>query len=173
MSKNKEKQLEINTKSWYFFRVQDLIFEDENLDIYAKTIYTVICKYADMNTNKAFPSIKTIAKKASCSKPKARQSVNKLVEAGYITRKYRKKEQGNYNSNLYKIKDLSYISDGLKFAKENNSKSLENKILNRLNEHPIPSKKEIYKFIGNSDIDLEKEKEEKSELKKLYESGYR
>lgn len=173
MSKDRKDKLE--GQSWFYARVQNLIWLDNNFDVYAKTTYCIICKHADLNTNEAFPSLNRIAKQGSFSQEKARQSVDSLVEAGYITKQNRRDKKGNNKSNLYKIKDISYIFNALQFAKNNDSELLENKIIDSVNEHPIPTEKEIYKIIGQSNVSLEESEEEKrkEELEELYEQGYR
>ena len=83
----------IEKKSWYFFRMQELAFEDDNLDSYDKLIYAVISKYSDMDTGICYPSLKTIAEKASCSKDRAIKSIKHLKQAGYIKVKNRKDDK--------------------------------------------------------------------------------
>jgi len=172
---NENNQIGVEQKTWYFFRLQELVFEDDNLDTYDKAIYAVISRYSDLDTRICYPSMKTIAKKASCSVNKARKSVNKLVEAGYITKELRKNKKGNFNSNLYKIKDLSYISNAINYAKENSNNRMLEKINEELKDHPIPDEKKIteikYKYESDNNSSTKSEKPE--EMEKLYEAGYR
>lgn len=170
---NNNKNIGIEKKSWYFFRLQELVFEDKNLDTYEKAIYAVISRYADLDDKICYPSMKTIAEKASCSVNKARKCVNKLVKAGYITKKVRKRKKGNYNSNLYQIKDLAYISNAINYAKKNNNNEMLKKINETLKTHPLPTEKEITKIKYEYDRKEENTKSDQYELKKLYESGYR
>jgi len=171
------KNIGIEKKSWYFFRLQEIVFEDENLDTYEKAIYAVISRYADLDDRICYPSMKTIAQKASCSINKTRKCINKLVKAGYITKKIRQKEKGNYNSNLYRVKDLAYISNAINYAKENNNKKMLKKINEKLQTHPLPTEKEITKIkyeyddMENSKVKSQNKKEK--ELENLYKSGYR
>lgn len=160
--------MKIETKAWYFFRMQELVLEDEKLGSYEKLVYTVISKFSDIKNNTAYPSLKTIAKLASCSRSKARQATNTLVETGYINKKIRKQKGKKNKTNIYKIKDLAYISNAIKYAKKENNDKLHTKIKKRLKKHPIPSEKEIYQLIGKYE-----QNESKNELEKLYESGYR
>lgn len=169
------KNLGIEKKSWYFFRLQEIVFEDENLDTYEKAIYAVISRYADLDDRICYPSMKTIAQKASCSVNKARKCVNKLVNAGYITKKVRKNKKGNFNSNLYKVQDLAYISNAINYAKKNNNNEMLKKINEKLRTHPLPTEKEITKIKYEYDREYKSKtsKSNKQELEKLYKSGYR
>ena len=169
MDKNKDMQLGIEEKSWYFFRYQELVIMDKNLDAYDKVTYGAICKFADSNTGISYPSLTTLQKLASCSMPRLIKSIDNLEKAGYIKRKkrLRQNKNGGNKSNIYKVIDLSYISNAKKYAKENNNKKMLKKLNNRLEKHPIPTEEEItkirYNFQDNND----------NELEKLYESGYR
>ncbi len=158
----------IATKSWYFFRLQELVFDDPNLDTYDKVIYAVLSKYADYDTKICYPSIKTISEKASCSCPTTIKHIKKLVKAGYITKTKRKDKNNKDTSNLYKIKDLGYIYNLKKYAKENENNKLLKIIHKRLKQHPIPT----YEEIMNINSQLQKENQ-KNNMDKLYNNGWR
>ena len=130
----------LENKVWYYTRLQNLAIEDENLDIYESHIYTVICYYADKEENTCFPSFNTIADKAGCSRRKAIDAVNNLVEYGYIE----KEKREDNRSNLYTIVDLRYIFVFRDLAEEEGRLDEFNE---RLNEHPVPSKKELKSVI--------------------------
>jgi len=145
-------EISIEKKSWYFFRMQELVFEDQNLDSYDKLIYAVISKYSDMDTGICYPSLNTIAEKASCSKDRTIKSIKNLKKAGYIKVKNRKDEDKGNKSNLYKVVDLGYINDIKKLIKEKlqNNKLL-TKINNRLQKHPLPEHSELLTLVCQKD----------------------
>ena len=166
-------EMSIEKKSWYYFRLQELVFDDNNLKPRDKLVYTVINKYADMDSKTSYPSIDTIKEKAGySSKNTVLKAIRKLVNAGYITKKRRTDKNGRDTSNLYTVKDLGYINDLKKYAKDNKNKKLLNSINSRLNKHPIPTYEEIMNLYTELKKE-EKEKKQKSELQKLYEEGYR
>lgn len=170
---NNNNRMEIEGNSWYYSRFQNLVFDDSNLEPKAKLVYCVICKFADNQKQTAFPSIKTIAKQAGySSKNTVLKAIRKLVDAGYILKTRRTDKKGRDTSNLYEIKDIRYIYDLIKYAKDNKNKQLLNAINSRLNKHPIPTYDEIMNLYAKLKKE-EKEKKQKSELEKLYEEGYR
>ena len=143
--------LGIEKKSWYFFRYQELVIDDENLSAYDKATYGAICKYADSKTGICYPSLKTLSKKAGCSKPRLIKSIKNLIEAGYIKKEKRQNEKKGNINNIYKVIDLSYLNQAIQYAKENNNEKLFNKIKTRLDSHPIPDYQEITTLVNEID----------------------
>ena len=70
-----------------------------------KLVYAMLCMYADNATKDAFPSIKTLARKCSCSENTIRAALRKLEEVGVIEVKRRYKDDGSRNSNIYFLID--------------------------------------------------------------------
>lgn len=136
----------IKNKVWYYSRFQNLVMYDENVGTYEKLIYCVICLHADKEDNTCFPSFNRIATLAGCSRRKAIDAVNNLVEAGYIKKTKRKDDIGNNKSNLYQIVDLSYVEVFRKLAK---SKNKEKEFDKRLDHHPIPSEEELNDLVND------------------------
>jgi len=166
-----DKQVEIEEKSWYFFRYQELIIIDKNLDAYDKTTYGAICKFADSNTGKSYPSLNTLQELASCSRPRLIKSIDNLVKAGYIKREKRlkKSKSGGHKSNIYTVIDLSYISNAKAYAKKNNNDKMLKVINDRLKKYPIPTEEEIIEIRHK----YQKNESSQKELDDLYKEGYR
>jgi len=59
------------------------------MSIYEKMIYITLCRYADNNNSDCYPSLKTIAKKASMSKPTVGKYLDKLIDKGYVDKNKR------------------------------------------------------------------------------------
>ncbi|MFW6026059.1 MAG: helix-turn-helix domain-containing protein [Candidatus Woesearchaeota archaeon] len=167
-----DKQMGIQKKSWYFFRLQELVFDDKNLNKHSKLIYAVLSKYADYDTNVCYPSLKTISEKASCDKKTTIKYLKELERAGYIKKTKRKRKNESDTSNLYEIIDLGYISNAKNYAKRYKNKKLLNVINERLKKHPIPTEKEIDN-LKYSLREYDKEGKKDNELEHLYEKGYR
>ncbi|MFW6026182.1 MAG: helix-turn-helix domain-containing protein [Candidatus Woesearchaeota archaeon] len=165
--------MDIKTKSWYFFRCQELVFEDDNLKPRDKLVYAVISKYADTDTGHAYPSVKTITKKSGySSKNTVLKAIRKLTDVGYISKKSRTDQNGKDTSNLYTVKDLSYIFNLKKYAKNIKNEKLLKIINDRLKRHPIPTYEEIM-HLQSQLIKEDNSKQSQKEMKDLYEKGYR
>ncbi|WP_214857953.1 helix-turn-helix domain-containing protein [Exiguobacterium sp. s191] len=71
-------------------------------DIYEKMVYFILKSHA-VNGTGAFPSYATIAKEAQCSKRKAIDAVQSLVDRNLISKKTRVDRMGDQTSNIYTI----------------------------------------------------------------------
>jgi predicted transcriptional regulator len=78
---------------------------DLDLSIYEKMVYIVLCSHAKKD-GPAFPSVKTIAREASCSRTKVFEALKKLEETGVISRSHRIFGNRGQTSNLYEINDI-------------------------------------------------------------------
>ena len=88
----------------HFTIIDNAIIKEEELTIYDKMVYTVLCMFANPKTRSCYPSLETIAKHAGCSSRKAFDVVNKLDEMGYITKITKKTDAKNAHAcNLYVI----------------------------------------------------------------------
>jgi predicted transcriptional regulator len=76
-----------------------------DLSIYEKMVYIVLCSHAKKD-GPAFPSIKTIAQEASCSRTKVFEALNTLEKRGIITRENQIFPKRGQTSNLYEIIDI-------------------------------------------------------------------
>jgi hypothetical protein len=78
----------LQTENWFFSAPYQYL-TDERLDIYDKSVFTVLCAHASAASKTAFPSAKTIAKEGSLSRAKVFLCLKNLEECGYIKRKQR------------------------------------------------------------------------------------
>lgn len=86
-----------------FFIVNKSVIEDENLSVSDKMVYVVLSMYTGNNNKKSFPSVKLISKKSGCGERTVRNSINNLMEKGYIEIRRRKNREGGNLTNEYKI----------------------------------------------------------------------
>jgi len=80
-----------------YTRIQNLIIDDESLSAHAKLVYMVICRFVNKK-GQCWPSLKTIAAKASISERQVRYSLRELESKGYI-----KTETRSGKSSLFEI----------------------------------------------------------------------
>jgi hypothetical protein len=86
-----------------YFRIENAIFERNDLNTYEKLVYILLCRYAN-NNNGAFPSYETIAKGVSTSRRKAIDVVRNLVEKKLIEKGERFiKGKNERTSNIYYV----------------------------------------------------------------------
>jgi predicted transcriptional regulator len=78
---------------------------DLDLSVYEKMVYIVLCAHAKKD-GPAFPSIRTIAREASCSRTKVFEALNALEEQGLISRENQIFPKRGQTSNLYEIMDI-------------------------------------------------------------------
>lgn len=79
-----------------YFKAPNRIFDVEYLSEHAKMVFLYLTRCYN-NSNFAFPSFETIAKKCSISKSTAFRAVKELENNGFVT----KKKRGFGESNLY------------------------------------------------------------------------
>ena len=95
-----------DTKRRWDFSTPDAIFEIEGLDIYAQTIYILLCAHADRE-GKSFPAYDTLAKRGRMSRRKAIDSVAALVNRGLLLKKEQKRSN---DEDTYEVLNASVIS---------------------------------------------------------------
>ncbi|MDL2232182.1 helix-turn-helix domain-containing protein [Ruminococcaceae bacterium OttesenSCG-928-L11] len=93
-----------------FTMIDRAVLMNEELTVYDKTIYAILCSYANYEDGSCFPSYKTIARKAGCSRRKAIATVAKLVELGLLEKREQFNSVGDNTSNLYFIRTMSDAS---------------------------------------------------------------
>jgi hypothetical protein len=91
---------EINFEDQRFARVTRAVLKDEKhlKRPTEKLVYAVLCMYADNNTTKSHPSVRTIAKNACCSENSARSALRRLEELGLVGITRRKKGKENFSN---------------------------------------------------------------------------
>ena len=77
------------------------------LGVYSTAVYNSLCRHAEFNTQKAFPSEKLIAKEHGITERCVRNEVRKLKDANIITIKKERSSKGQWLNNLYILLDKS------------------------------------------------------------------
>ena len=84
-----QNSLQIKDKRNHPFCIVEIPFLlDEGLSTHDKMIYVVLCSFASVRNQKCYPSVPTIAGRASCSERQVRRSLLVLEECGYIEREF-------------------------------------------------------------------------------------
>ena len=102
-----------------FVMVESRVLLSEELSIYEKMVYCVLCSFADNETGICYPSYETIAARAGCSRRKAIACIETLVEKGLLRKEERATKNGGNRTNIYylhegdenKNSDSNEISD--------------------------------------------------------------
>lgn len=102
-----------------FVMVESRILLSEELSIYEKMVYCVLCSFADNETGICYPSYETIAARAGCSRRKAIACIETLAEKGLLRKEERATKNGGNRTNIYylhgeiedKSTDSNKISD--------------------------------------------------------------
>jgi len=89
-----------------FVMVTRAVLEDESLRSADKSVYSVLCMYADNRTADCWPSRETLISKAGISDRTLRNSLKTLEDRGYIEIVYRYAKDGRQLSNLYVLLDV-------------------------------------------------------------------
>jgi hypothetical protein len=94
----------INFDDMRFARVTRAVLNDEAYltKPVEKLVYSMLCFYADNQTTKSHPSVKTLAAKCCCSENSVRSALRRLEELELIGVTQRKKGNRNY-SNEYEL----------------------------------------------------------------------
>ena len=71
-----------------FCIVETPVLMDSGLSTHDKMIYVVLCSFASARNRECYPSVATIAKRASCSERQVRRSLTVLEERRYIEREF-------------------------------------------------------------------------------------
>lgn len=85
-----------------FTMVSNELILCENMSPILKTVYSVICCYANINDSSCYPSYATIAKKAGISRRTAITAIQTLQDCGLLEKETRK-NGSDYTSNVYVI----------------------------------------------------------------------
>jgi DNA-binding GntR family transcriptional regulator len=103
MTSTEFKTIGVSKKKWVVCFENTIL--DLDLSIYEKMVYVVLCSHAKKD-GPAFPSVKTIAKEASCSRTKVFEALKTLEEQNIISRDQRIFAGRGQTSNLYEINDM-------------------------------------------------------------------
>lgn len=96
----------LDRRSVPFAMVTRTVLEDEALKASDKSVYSILCMYADNRTADCYPSRDTLMKKAGVSDNTLRNSLRKLSVSGYIDVEKRYNSAGRA-SNLYILLDVN------------------------------------------------------------------
>ena len=86
-----------------FTMIDSAILLSEDLSVYHKAIYCILCAYASNTDKSCYPSYNTIAKKAGCSRKKAIDTVSELISLGLLEKQEQINTKGENISNIYYI----------------------------------------------------------------------
>ena len=67
-----------------FTVVDRAVLMSENLSVYDKTVYAILCSYANSTDRSCSPSYQTIARKAGCSRRKVIAVIANLERMGLV-----------------------------------------------------------------------------------------
>lgn len=103
-----EKSKVLDRRNVPFVMVTKKVIKDRTLKASDKSVYAVLCMYADNRTSECHPSRVTIMKDAGISDKTLRKSIDKLKERGYIDVKRRNNARGR-TSDLYTLLDVDSV----------------------------------------------------------------
>lgn len=83
-----------------FVMVENRVLLSEELSIYEKMVYCVLCSFADNETGICYPSYETIAARAGCSGRKAIACFETLAEKGLLRKEERATRNGGNRTNI-------------------------------------------------------------------------
>lgn len=112
-----------------FTMIYNDFLESDVLNHYEKLIFIVLKKFANNDTLKAFPSLKTIHKVTGISLSQVRRSIEHMEELGVLSVEHRIDDTKGNQSNLYTLYDYAGIwnaesSDEIKEFKSRNNVDL-------------------------------------------------
>ena len=92
-----------------FTLVYNDFLESDLLDKHEKLIYIAIKRFADNDTLKAFPSLKTLHKITGISIRWIKKSIEHMEQLGVISVEHREDDEKGHQSNLYTLYDYAEI----------------------------------------------------------------
>lgn len=92
-----------------FTIVYNDFLESELLDKHEKLIYIAIKRFADNDTLKAFPSLKTLHKITGISIRWIKKSIEHMEQLGVISVEHREDDEKGHQSNIYTLYDYAEI----------------------------------------------------------------
>lgn len=92
-----------------FTLVYNDFLESDLLNYYEKMVFIALKKFADNDTMKAFPSLKTIHNITGISLSQVRRSIEHMKELGVLSVEHRTDKDKGHQSNLYTLYDYAEI----------------------------------------------------------------
>ncbi|WP_001009217.1 DnaD domain protein [Bacillus cereus] len=102
-----------------FFILENDAIDNCDLNVYEFKTYAVVVRYANRDTQSAFPSLTTLTEKVGCGRKKIIECIKSLEEKGYIQKVNRKDDQGNNLSNIYYVLPTPSVSQKLVVSEGN------------------------------------------------------
>ncbi len=87
-----------------FTLIDRAVLMSEELGVYDKTVYAILCSYANSADRSCYPSYQTIARKAGCSRRKVIAVIANLERMGLVEKQEQRSSIGDNASNLYTVK---------------------------------------------------------------------
>lgn len=103
------KKLKSATDQRKFTLVYNDFLESDLLNYYEKMVFITLKKFADNDTMRAFPSLKTIHKITGISLSQVRRSIDHMEELGVISIEHRTDKDKGHQSNIYTLYDYAEI----------------------------------------------------------------
>ncbi len=104
-----QRKIKSATDQRKFTIVYNDFLENEILDKHEKLIYIAIKRFADNDTLKAFPSLKTLHKITGISIKWIKKSIEHMEQLGVISVEHRDDDEKGHQSNLYTLYDYAEI----------------------------------------------------------------
>ena len=92
-----------------FTLVYNDFLESDLLNYYEKMVFITLKKFADNETMRAFPSLKTIHSITGISLSQVRRSIEHMEELGVLSVEHRTDKDRGHQSNLYTLYDYAEI----------------------------------------------------------------
>ena len=89
-----------------FTIIDRAVLMSEDLSVYDKAVYSILCSYANSTDRSCFPSYQTIANKAGCSRRKVIAVIANLEKFGLVEKQEQFNSIGDNTSNLYVVKPM-------------------------------------------------------------------
>ena len=103
------KRIKSATDQRKFTLVYNDFLESDILNYYEKMVFIALKKFADNDTMRAFPSLKTIHSITGISLSQVRRSIEHMKQLGVISVEHRTDKEKGHESNIYTLYDYAEI----------------------------------------------------------------
>lgn len=103
------KRIKSATDQRKFTLVYNDFLESDILNYYEKMVFIALKKFADNDTMRAFPSLKTIHSITGISLSQVRRSIEHMEQLGVISVEHRTDKEKGHQSNIYTLYDYAEI----------------------------------------------------------------
>ena len=103
------KRIKSATDQRRFTLVYNDFLESDILNYYEKMVFIALKKFADNDTMRAFPSLKTIHGITGISLSQVRRSIEHMEQLGVISVEHRTDKEKGHQSNIYTLYDYAEI----------------------------------------------------------------